>query len=195
LDIGNNAVKGSIVWGGVMITMLTIVLVLAPDVTDFSLNKDGFEFKRPLIKAGEPPMVTPSPKHVPCNIVSLLEIKIEPVKVKPGETVKAQYVICNPDRVSTIVGLGMSIQKYVRMGDKNIDHTEIQEIIDTENDDLVYLVDGIATYERLFKVSEDAEPGIYNIAMAVWEDVPGTPNRLQFGSSGWVPKQLQVIEK
>ena len=183
--MGNNVIKGSIVWGTIMIIMLTLVLTLAPDITDFSLNRDGFEFKRPLIKAGEVPTTESLHERIPCNIMSLLEVKIEPVKIKAGETIKAQYTICNPDGNSTIAALGMSIQDYAQ---------EHPPIIDTENDDLVYMVGGIATYERLFKIPENAKPAIYNIAMAVWEDVPGNDKNFQLGHTGWMERQLIVTE-
>ena len=46
-------------------------------------------------------------------------------KVKPGETIKGQYTICNPERSTTIIALGMSIQEYAKGYD---------EITDVEND-------------------------------------------------------------
>ena len=185
MSLGTNSVKISIVGGVVILSALTLVLYSGIDFTTLSITAQGVEIERTTIEPGEMVGLRSATDEIPCNIVSLSEVKLSATKVKPGDTLLASYTICNPNRTGDVIALGMSLQSYSK---------GYGEIIDPKHDQLVSLVEGVHTYQRFFVIPEDMEPGSYNVAMAIWEDTPGNEKNFVLGHTGWMKRQMIVTE-
>ena len=155
-----------------MIVSLLIVVLLVPDVTKFNAGPISFERETKIVNLQE---------GDDCQIITFTKFILLETTLKRGDDLIIKYEICNPNNDPIVVGLGMSIRPTDQV---------YREIIDTTNDVLVPLTPGIDQYERKFHILEDSEPGVYDLALAIWPSDAGKEDKIH--NTKWMKQKFIV---
>jgi hypothetical protein len=106
--------------------------------------------------------------------------------VHPGDTITASFTVTNDHLFDVNVGLGMSIRKTgggPEIGDADLgpEHERVVSISQQGRG---------AVFTRPFTIPESIEPGKYDVALAIWDGIPGRSNQIE--CKCWLEGQLIV---